>query len=249
MNMPDKEKLWVAYQDGQLSASEALAFESRLTPQERAHCAQEVRLENTLADALRSGPGCPAALWHQTLDKIRVAPPKKSWLARPAVAAAAFAGLAAAMVFTFHDAFQSPRRVDPMLAVPADLQEFTQASSTSADKEEVQAFLRQRGVDLKLEVLETVDHHPIELLGANERGCHGQAVIEVLFECCGKPAKVVLAQQDTRAEEILRDNRRGGEVLYRRDIGDYLTAVVSEHHAPDLTRLFALPAAEGTLEI
>ena len=66
----DKEKLWVAYLDGQLSASETVSFEAALTEAERNHAAQEVLLERALGDSLQEAPVCPDVLWQAVAAEL-----------------------------------------------------------------------------------------------------------------------------------------------------------------------------------
>ena len=116
-------------------------------------------------------------------------------------------------------------------------------SSTPGEREAVQEFMRQRQVQLILSDLSAseLSSHPIRLVGASEQGCHGNSVMEIRFECCGKPAKVVLARLGTKASSIVREGTRKGDVQHVRQVGDYLIGVVSKHATPDLTALFEAP--------
>lgn len=243
---PDKEKLWVAYLDGQLTASEALAFEATLSPAERALCGLELRLERTLGERLREAPACPEATWRKALDLV---PPRSgsrgvSWLGRPVVAIPTLLGFAAAMLMTFQNLPRTVKYEDPLLTVAGTVEELAESAATEPDSISVQNFLEQRAVRLTMAGFpETMDfgHHHIQLLGACERGCRGKTVVEVLFECCGEPAKVLIAERGTRAEGILRGARGTGDIRHIRELNGYVAAVLSKHGAADLTALFSSP--------
>ena len=63
MRMDEREKLWMAYLDGEMTSTEAAAFDASLTPEERARLAGEMRLESGLAAALQGDVVCPDAVW------------------------------------------------------------------------------------------------------------------------------------------------------------------------------------------
>jgi hypothetical protein len=237
----NKEKLWVAYLDGQLSASESVAFEATLSDVERSQAARELLLERAFGEALQEAPPCPDQLWMQVAGQIAAAQPRPSLAGQPRVLAAALISLAALTLFTFGDSLWRQRPVEPILALAAGLPEFEQQSSTSGELDAVVDFMRQRDVQLMLTDVATVPgigRHPVRLVGASEQGCHGNSVVEIRFECCHKPVKVVLAVAGTKASSILQEGNRSGEVQHLRREGAYLIGVVSKHHAPDLTQLF-----------
>lgn len=241
----DKEKLWVAYLDGQLSTSEAVAFEATLSEVERAQVGSEVHLERVIGERLQEAPGCPEGLWQGLASQIAAseAVPRTSLLGQPRALVAALTALAAATVFAFSD-FRQRTPVEPILALASDMPQFVNGSSTSGDWSAVQEFMRQRQVALVMNSFDAnldTAHHPFRLVGASELGCHGNSVMEIRFECCGKPVKVILAKNGTKASTIVREGRANGEVRYVREMGVYVVGVVSKHPVPDLTRLFESP--------
>lgn len=244
----DRERLLTAYIDGQLSASEAVAFEATLSQEEREWCAREIHFEQAVCEVLAGPIACPEALWQQLSEQMETAPrPRRRWLAQPWVAWSAFGGLAAALAFTFYDvdpAAGQGQFFEPVLSLPADAVSMQSESSTPPDHDAVQQFMRQRDVMLifnNFAGFQQVDGHEVRLLGASEQGCHGRSVMEILFQCCGMPVKVVLAREDTAGADILEQGVREGRVKFLTHAGTYVMGVVGAHHAPDLTRLFQQP--------
>lgn len=238
----DKDKLWMAYLDGQLSAAEALAFEESLSPEERARLAQELRLERGLAECLSNTRTCPDAVWQQTaaaLGKARSRP----LLLRRRVLLSVAAGLAALFLIVLRP--QSAQLLqaepdEPILTI-ADtcMNKFAGRSSTEASQAAVQDFLEQRGVTLNfVGMAEMASRHQVRLLGASERGCHGNPVMEIMFACCNKPVKVVIARRGSRPAVILQNAAEVKSVRQVEELGNYVCAVVAHHRTPDLLELF-----------
>jgi len=247
MYREDNDKLWMAYLDGQMSASEALSFEATLAPEERDRLAQEMRMERGLADALAEAPPCPPALWECSVAAFGGAAPKAAapLFARKRVFLGLAAGLAAVLVFVLYpqQAYQRQSEPDePILTISESCTNaFALRSSTEGSLLAVQAFLDQRGVDLSFIGLPAeldTQHHHLRLLGASERGCHGNPAMEIMFACCDKPVKVVLARKGSRPAIILQNARGTKSVQQVEDMGKFIGAVIATHRTPDLLRLF-----------
>ena len=61
----EKERLWSAYLDGELTAAEAAAYEESLTDDERTRLALEKQVEAHLAERLSRAVACPDGVWNR----------------------------------------------------------------------------------------------------------------------------------------------------------------------------------------
>ena len=62
----------------------------------------------------------------------------------------------------------------------------------------------------------------------------GETVAQLVYECCGKPVKVVIVPKHSEAAAAIRRAIDEGNVQEFRTIGDYLTVAVSNHYAHGL---------------
>ena len=249
---PDKPKLWQAYLDGELSTSEITAFEGTLSPDERDQLAAEVLLERGIGERLSQGAECPEHLWRRVKNEIAG---RSGFGRRYRRVLWGSASLAAAASIAFVAAIYGPGLLRYAPGIPegssavvmaAETIEELQATSTvDPDRDSVQAFLDDHHVDLRL--LEKANdlpmaaiHHDIIIVGAREITVNGDKTLELLFGCCGRPVKLILAKQGTRAAEIIgAAASKNGQVQNTRHVGDYFTAVVGGHRAHGLLDIFA----------
>ncbi len=234
MNENEREKLRMAYLDGELSSKETAAFDESLTPEEHARMANEVRLEAGLAEALKEEAGCPDAVWRRTQLLVRNSAPRtqralrKSW--RMAVAAVA-AMLLMAFVFSGGADFE-PK---PVFAITTgSLEEFKATSKVAPEHGAVQAYFKAHDIDLGLvpisETSPAKNGHKTALVGAICIECKGGALLEVLVVCCGHPVKVVVAEEGTATARLMLQAEARGEVQHTVRIGAYRAGVISGAH-------------------
>lgn len=254
MSWDDHDKRWMAYLDGQMTASEALDFEETLSERDRARLAGEVRLESAISDALSGPECCPADLWSKlSLQMRNPAPAKPSrtayWFSRTAVVLAA----TAAIVFTvpYYEEFsraQSQGTLSGLGVQEASLDDFRRRSEVPPTYAAAQNYLRQHNIDLKLVNLGDSGrqgHHQIEFVGVCEGGCPEKTLFELRFICCGKPAKVLIAKRGTSGERILREAARCDDIRETRTSDGFIMAVISSHESPDLLNI--VQPAKGNL--
>lgn len=228
-----REHMWSAYLDGELSASEAAEFDQTLTPAEKDLLQSEVRFERALGDVLSRGGACPEDVWQRTMSAVSTlgGPSSRSTRGRW------FGGLAAAAVALICAAgyYQTVLAVPGFLRMKEDSIEELRAEliAPSSDVAQVNDFLHNHGVTLTLypapEGKKFRFHQSPELLGASERSYRGEHVPEILYECCGKPVKLVILPRNSVAADAARKAIKRDAVCEYRTIGDYIVVVVGTH--------------------
>lgn len=228
-----RENLWSAYLDGELSASEAAEFDQSLTAVEKERLQGEVRFERALGDILSRGGSCPDDVWTRTTAAIskrggRVTRRTPFWQLGAMAAAAVVALSAGAAVYQSYFATPEFLCEHSMGDVLAEL------NLPSSDVGEVNDFLHSHGVSLTLNaatqgVRGRRGHHTPALVGATEAEYHGERVTEVMYECCGKPVKVVIATKNGSAANAVRKAIERDGVTDFRSIGDYIAVTVGTH--------------------
>jgi anti-sigma factor RsiW len=239
-----RERLWQAYVDGELSAAEAAEFENALSPTEREKLAQETRFEHALADTLARGVSCPDAAWDRTRAKLAAARPSSRgsrWkLALAASAAAASIAIAASVVLDF-----AAPASDALVLGAKSIDDLKELAQTDAGSDAVRDFLAARHVHvyLKSEHIEYwMGHSGFAVLGARQSQTGRQTVTEVLLACCKRPLKAVIVERNSAiADTILKAAEGRSEVQDTRIVGDYLVALVGNHHSPAILGLFVTP--------
>jgi hypothetical protein len=236
----EQEKLWSAYLDAELSASEATAFEESLTERSRQRLEAEVRLERGLGEALCADAACPAATWGRIEQMIRAqaAPTRRwnPWWTR--IAAAAMLALMAGSVWAYNHYVSTPPFLQPADSVMA-LEDLDELGPNWAYAEN---YLREHGIHLTLQPLDpgALDlHGRLEFLGASHVAYRGDEVVQLLFVCCRKPIRVAVAPKDSRAAARMKAAVDGDRVRGTREVGDYVVAVVGRHRADGLMNVFA----------
>ncbi len=228
------DKLWSAYLDGELSATEADRFDESLTEGERERLAAETHFERALSEKLDIDARCPDEVWQHTERLVRSAASRRPlaglrhWIWRIGAAAAAV------LLFIW---ILNPKEA-PILNHVRTVAELKRLSQVPAGIEAAQQYLNDQGVKLRLDPFETgasdQHHHEALLLGARTLAYNGERVIQLLYVCCGEPIEVTLARQDTAAAEALRQAVDSGAVKTARVVGDYLAVPLGMHPAEDI---------------
>lgn len=253
MSGKERDDLWMACLDGELSASEAAAFDASLIPAERDRIEKEQRLERALADRLAGGECCPELVWKRVHSLVQQKNTNiRGWRAlRTATAAAA----AAAAIMVAYSVLRPAGAQDftVMAATSVDELESLCAHEVPADEQNVGSFLAERGIPLEMADLNAWNRshrHKVDLLGVHECRYQGEPVIEILFACCRQPAKVVLVRADGVAAAHLREaaGKDGTHVKVARVMGDRLAGVISRHHAEEFLDVLHLATEQFVRE-
>ena len=250
----NRELMRQAYLDGELSASEASEFEATLNPADRERLAAEVHFENGLAERLAQDAKCPDDVWERTKALLadQHAPARPTRLRRWYWGAAT---LAAAASIVFFVAVFSPSPFSPSAIVMAaeSVNDLAATAESSSGYKATQAFIREHEINLRLmegEVDGMVTkalmagrvHGRIRILGARiEKLPSGKPVVAILFGCCRRPVKVLMAEKGSAAAFEIGEAtaaRNKNHILDTRTVDGYITAVVSKHRAPGLLDIF-----------
>lgn len=243
----DKEEIWMAYLDGELTAAESAEFEAELTPAQRDRLAEERRFENALGDALTSGAGCPDRLWKRIEQQVADAEgPRRSgavgsprWSFPLVAAAAVLLLLGGSLFFLGGESTPDALRMEVSTATAFMAERNPEIGSSESA---VSAFLEARSIPVRLQsvrAFNAVHKHEVALLGAGEVAIDGETLPELLFTCCDQPTRVILAQTSSRAAERLENavGKEDADVLEVRRFGNYVAAVVSKHRSNQVLNL------------
>jgi hypothetical protein len=86
------------------------------------------------------------------------------------------------------------------------------------------------------------DHHtPRELLGMRPAMNGSDNVMEMMFNCCGRPLKVVIAKTGSDTAREIGDLVAEGKLQSSRRVGDYVAALVGRHDTHGLLDNFTEP--------
>jgi len=251
----NKEHLWQAYLDGELSAIEAADFEASLSDSDQARLMADVRFERGLAARLSEDAECPDEVWARTRKLIagqnaeatpRAARRRRWYLGAGMVAAAAALAI---VIYPFVNPFGSSEAAAFVMS-DANVEELVSTSEVEEGLEFAERFIHEHGVDLA--VLDTNDvakskgpfwrnrHWTIRVVGAREEAFKDGTLTEVLVDCCQYPMKILFASVDSdAAREIELAAAKNGNVQSTRIIGDYVVAVVGRHKSHILLDLFS----------
>ncbi len=246
------DRMWSAYLDGELGASEASEFDRGLTVSEKRRMAGEVVLERALADVLGRGATCPDAVWTRLRETVQAdakPEPQKapstwpSWGRMLAVAAVVVLTVAGLVVKT------RSQHGDFVLMAEKSTEQLQQASRVRGNSlEDINEYVHENGFAFDVLPIDNDGsrHHWRELLGARESRYRGEKVMELFFDCCGKPLKVVVAPKNGAAARHIGEALARGELQASRPAGEYVTALVGRHRA---TALLDLVSAESEEEV
>ena len=237
-----KDKMWSASLDGELSAAETAEFEHALTPAQKSALAAEMELERALAQRLSRGAACPDELWKRTLAAVeQQAVSGRSTKALPRWAYAITAVAAVFLITIAGAAFRAYQMREPSILAMAPSESVAQltqeAELRGASTEDINAYLKEHGFGFAMTTTEVQvpgAHHTREMLGVHPVTYRGEQVMEVLFDCCGKPIKIVVAKAGGRAAAEIGDAVAAGQVQASKPVGGYVAAVVGHHKASGL---------------
>lgn len=239
MNLPERDELWMAYLDGEMSVAEAASFSASLTDAEQGRAEAEIRLESALAKRLAVGPACPEETWAGVLKQLESARPAGPWwhLSRPLrIAAALLLATGAWGVTGYMYRAQilralSVQPASPYVMTAQKIEELTAHALVGGSPEEIQRFLDKEQIGVKL--VEEWEHSPhgrrIDLKGAALEQYGDIGMPAIYFECCGQPAKVYFVHNcHAEPERCARYGQT--DICDSKQIGQFTAVVVAKHH-------------------
>ena len=257
----DREKMWQAYLDDELTVGETTEFGATLSSEVRDHLAGEKQFEAGLAEVLSRDADCPDEMWERIQAQARAANapenvvPLRRWYW-------ATGSMAAAASVAFFIAFWVPSILplpddlsrSAMVVSAATVDELAALSETAPSLEAVQQYIESHGIDLILiragDLGMSAIHFDIDILGVCEEMIDGRNLVSLLFGCCREPVKVVIAMRGSEETRMLGEaiGEASSEVQSTRAVGGdrYLAAVVGGHKAVGLLDLFGDELHTGT---
>lgn len=253
----NREHLWQAYLDGELSVTEMAEFEQSLTPEDQNRLTAEKRFESGLAERLAEDAACPDDVWERTKailaqaqalenDTVTRFPAgsirRRSWMWGAATLTAA---ACVAFILTIFSPSGTSDTSPVVILAAETVDELAKQSETDHDAESVHQFINEHGYDLDLNREDSLGmaavHYGIEVVGAREETIKGDPVVEMLFGCCEYPVKVIMAKRDSSAARYIGQAAgAGSDIQATRIINDkYIAAVVGKHPAHGLLDIFA----------
>jgi len=239
--MKERDELWWANLDGETSPSEAVQYDRCLSPEDRERNAGDLRMEAELAEVLGAPVACPDDIWQRTLERVKQqervehATSRRRatrWVWR-AVPVAASLLIVCAVAFNMNRPAPKP----PFLALKAgDLGGLAARSQVTGGVQGVRTFMKEHAMPLALDPSDPFDgsvtsHH---LLGVREDAFQGEHVVQLLFDCGGQPAMLIIAKEQGNAAKEIAKGLAVGAVSASRAIGDVLVAVVGANAPSDL---------------
>lgn len=246
MSMNEKEKLWMAYLDGEMTASEASAFDERLSPAERDRLAVEARIESGLAQTLGQEVKCPDAVWRQLkvqMDNEAPARPSRiSW--------GRFALLAASLLVVSVAGYWYVRGHDAGTGLqagihgptPADPEMFALLAKTGPDADAIEGYMRDHDIQLALaesvrDARAQMGGHEITLVGSCEGKCPHGSIVEVMFLCDNEPARVLVTKVGSPGAHMITEGLARGELRSTKRVGEYMVGLICAQDATGLLDL------------
>jgi hypothetical protein len=251
MSMNEREKLWMAYVDGEMTASEASAFDETLTSADRDRLSAEACIEAGLAQHLGAEVKCPDALWQRLQDQVgeqhtlprRTGVPwQRMVLLAAAVALVAFGG------FWYVNTTPSAPVVALHGVTPPDPEVFALKSATDADPAAVEAYMQDHGIQLALaeSMHEGGATGRVRLVGSCQGNCPYGSIVEVLFLCGDKPARLLVTKVGSPGSHLISEALETGEVKATKRIGDYLAGLICQGEGMEVLDLLREPPLQIT---
>lgn len=246
----NREHLWQAYIDGELSAAEASEFEQSLEPTERELLAADAQFERRLGEKLAEPVACPDSVWEEIEMRARptvvltgnsggssASMPRRTMWAAATLAAAASLAFMISMALNFG----ADDGDTAIVSAASTVEELQRRAETDSTVEGAQAYFKAHDlpfeIDFSAERLfpPPLEVHKLDFLGMGTEQVNDELISEALFNCCGKPVKVLIMPRDSDAAVVVgRAMAIGSDVLAMQRRGKYLVAIVAEHSADEL---------------
>lgn len=239
-----REHRWSAYLDGELTTSEAAEFDESLTSEEKQRLQAEVRFEGALGEFLSQGGECPNDVWQRTTKALARKGGRIPWW-MPTRQATTFVVAAAVMLIVAGVLYRVQSTTPAFLSVANRYYPAVESrlALNTGDLSEVNEYLHTHGIALVLRAPSEHDHshgaRSRKLRGAGEASYKGEAVAEIMFECCGKPLKVIIVPKTGPAAGAVRRAIERDQVQDFRSIGDYVAVTIGRHPAHGLLDLLS----------
>lgn len=254
--LPERDELWMAYLDGEMSAMEAAAFDATLNDSERAAAEMEIRVETALGARISAPVPCPGDVWADLKAKVGArAPRHRRWYDggwRVAAAALFAVGAWGSMLSINYPKLFRARPQTPFVMQADTMLDLVSYASVNGDVSSVQQFLDAHHLDLSIHESTRRIFRPgmeTRLRGAGIETFDDVDVPVIYFECCRQPVKVVLMH----ASHGGSCHKKQLDICGSKAVGQFEIIAVSRHrHAERVLELFdekARQASEDTAHL
>ncbi len=245
----ERDRLWSAYLDGELSSREAADFHQTVSPEERVRLAQEVCLETALVERLTLQSECPSEVWRRLRDRIDKRTKRGRFArligrrrARWAVGIASAAAVLVALLVwqVLREARHEGVVQEDLYEVADDVPALVRSAEVAGDIVRVRSFMAAHGIDVHLKAIPSSGEaggHEVRLVGARKVHGRDEAGVELFFACCGQPVKVILAALGSDLARELAAAQERGQVRNSRVVGGFLAAAVGRHGTKEVLAL------------
>ncbi len=232
--MKPQDELWWACLDGEMTPAGAAQYDKTLSEDERRLMSAEMEMEHGLGRVLaRPAPGADAA-WLAAMAQVKAREEEarhgasRRW--RRMVLAVVPAAVAAVALVVFGAGYMRAEAPKPsFLSVGArDVVERTSAAQAQEVMATARTMLRGRDMHMAFDPGNSLQSEdaPYRLVSVRRDERAGEPVVEMVFMCGGKPAKVIITNGGgSVAHEIGRATARGA-ALASRSVGDWLVTAV-----------------------
>jgi hypothetical protein len=249
MKQENEDSLWMAYLDDELTPVELEQFQRAAGPGVTVRALAERQFESVVGDQFNNTPGCPDDVWrrvHGQLKQVAREPNSRRrnfwWRGMAVAALALFIATASVLIWQ-----KAPSAIS---YIPGNSYAQLQAASEVApNPAAVEDLLAAAGMPLRVMLpVEGGGVHEVRLAGAHISTITGSPYADIYFTCCGHPAKLLVALEDTPAAAALRAEADAGRVQGIREFPGYVAAAVGRpghaaQHAAGLLQL--LEAAQA----
>ena len=244
-----KQHARMAYMDGELPASDRVAFERALTPQQERLIAIDRALQSSLVDCLGRVEKCPDALWERVKGEIG-RPGRRVRIRRfvplSAMAACFIVGLG--LLYVNH-AGSEP--IEYQVTFPASVQQFADSASIKGDQNRIEEALHAQGFAVSIGDIATCNRqhqHYVTLLGVNmlEIGKKEYPCAHLRFSCCGQPVSTFVVKESRRVTPESFKASKPSETVHQtaHHANGYLIVTMSPHPTVAVASLFEEPAGD-----
>jgi hypothetical protein len=153
----DKEQLWQAYIDGELSATEMASFEASLNALEQEQLRSDMQFDRGICHRLTENTTCPTEIWERTkvllmessTGEDNIAPFQPKPKSRPMLFGAATLLVAAMLAFVISTIVPNST-ISPIILEAATIDDLAQQSEVASDAKIIEKFMHENDIELDL---------------------------------------------------------------------------------------------------
>ena len=240
--MKPRDELWWAYVDRELTPAEASHVDEMISSEDRVRAAGDLAMEAELAEVLGAPVECPKHAWKAAVAAVkheqRAVRRRARWTRWSLAACIPAAAMALILLLAFFPK-QQPQQPSFLSLKGLDVSSVAAKSQVTDGVSGVRDFMARLELPVALDPADALDgqDRPYRLIGARNDTFNGERVVQLLFDCEGQPASIVIAQKAGNAAREIGKALASGTVRASRAFGDVVVAVVGADAPRDLIRV------------